>query len=63
MNTSSTASNNLNTLCLSGSSLEDYSLGKDIGKGAYAIVKEAVHKTTGIRVAIKFYDKTKLADV
>lgn len=61
--TSPSSNAQLGTLSLAGSCLEDYSLGRDIGKGAYAIVKEAVHKTTGQRVAIKFYDKSKLSDV
>jgi hypothetical protein len=30
-----------------------YHFGKEIGKGAYAIVREAVHRPSGERVAIK----------
>jgi MAP/microtubule affinity-regulating kinase len=33
-----------------------------IGQGAYAVVKEATHKKTGKKVAIKIYDKYKLLD-
>ena len=35
------------------SSLTNYHLGKQIGIGAYAVVKEGVHKPSGERVAIK----------
>jgi serine/threonine protein kinase len=31
-----------------------------LGQGAYAIVREAIHVSTGFRVAIKIYDKFKL---
>jgi len=31
-----------------------------LGQGAYAIVREGVHKETGFHVAIKIYDKYKL---
>ena len=30
-----------------------YLLGKQIGQGAYAVVKEGTHKASGERVAIK----------
>jgi serine/threonine protein kinase len=33
-----------------------------LGTGAYAAVKEAVHKTTGLVLAIKIYEKYKLMD-
>lgn len=33
-----------------------------MGQGAYAIVKEGVHKTLGSALAIKVYDKYKLID-
>lgn len=42
--------------------LEDYAIGKEIGKGAYAIVKQALHKPTNRKVAIKIYEKVKLLD-
>lgn len=31
-----------------------------LGQGAYAIVREGIHISTGFRVAIKIYDKFKL---
>jgi tRNA A-37 threonylcarbamoyl transferase component Bud32 len=42
--------------------INNYLIGKDIGKGAYAIVKYAIHKPTNRKVAIKIYDKTKFVD-
>lgn len=42
--------------------VEDYTIGKEIGKGAYAIVKQSVHKPTGKKLAIKIYEKLKLMD-
>mmetsp|Transcript_41777 Transcript_41777/g.63798 ORF Transcript_41777/g.63798 Transcript_41777/m.63798 type:complete len:83 (+) Transcript_41777:3061-3309(+) len=35
------------------SKIEDYSFGQQIGKGAYAEVRECTHKKSGERVAIK----------
>jgi hypothetical protein len=35
------------------SDINVYSFGKQIGQGAYAIVKEGIHKPSGGRVAIK----------
>lgn len=45
------------------SSILSYKLGKVLGQGAYAIVKEGIHKPTGISVAIKVYDKYKIMDI
>lgn len=42
--------------------MSDYILGKEIGKGAYAIVRQAILKKTGDKVAIKIYEKVKLMD-
>jgi len=42
--------------------IEDYTIGKEIGKGAYAIVKHAIHKLTNKKIAIKIYEKVKLLD-
>jgi hypothetical protein len=42
--------------------IEDYAIGKEIGKGAYAIVKLALHKPTNRRMAVKIYEKSKLMD-
>ena len=38
-------------------------MGKEIGKGAYAVVKFSTHKPSSKKVAIKIYDKVKLNDV
>lgn len=43
-------------------SMEEYKLGIEIGKGSFATVKQAVHKQTGEKFAIKIYDKSKLVD-
>jgi len=42
------------------SNINDYSLGNQIGHGAYAVVKYGVHKESGKRVAVKVYEKYKL---
>jgi hypothetical protein len=42
--------------------IEDYAIGKEIGKGAYAIVKQALHKPTNRKLAVKIYEKSKLVD-
>lgn len=39
-----------------------YHIGRQIGKGAYATVYEAIHKPSGERLAIKQYDRSKLGD-
>ena len=45
------------------SDINDYHLSKQIGHGAYAVVREGLHKPTSERVAIKVYDRFKLMDV
>ncbi len=42
--------------------LENYKFGSQIGQGAYAIVRKALHRKTNKSYAIKIYDKTKLTD-
>jgi serine/threonine protein kinase len=42
--------------------ITDYVLGKEIGKGAYAVVKQAIHKPSGKKLAVKIYEKFKLMD-
>ena len=42
--------------------IEDYTLGSQIGQGAYAIVRSAVKKSTNTKYAIKTYEKSKLLD-
>lgn len=46
----------------SGAVLEDYVIGKEIGRGAYATVRFGMNKESGRKVAIKLYDKHKLLD-
>jgi|LauGreDrversion4_2_1035121.scaffolds.fasta_scaffold1020001_1 serine/threonine protein kinase len=36
----------------------DYKIGKQLGAGAYASVKQAIHRATGMLTAIKIYDKS-----
>ena len=40
--------------------INQYIIGTNLGQGAYAQVKSAIHKETGMQVAIKIYDKFKL---
>ena len=42
------------------SDINMYHFGKQIGHGAYAVVKECIHKPSGEKVAIKQYDRSKL---
>jgi MAP/microtubule affinity-regulating kinase len=42
--------------------LSRYILGKQIGQGAYAVVRVATVKKDNSKVAIKVYDKSKLTD-
>jgi len=42
--------------------IEDFEILKTVGKGAYAEVKEAIHKSTREVVALKIYEKSKLLD-
>jgi MAP/microtubule affinity-regulating kinase len=41
--------------------IKNYDIGSQLGSGAYATVKSSVNKTTGQTVAIKIYEKYKLA--
>ena len=41
---------------------EDYTFGKKLGEGAYAVVKMATKRLTGQNYAAKIYDKSKLVD-
>lgn len=47
---------------LTGNTVEDYIIGKQIGQGAYATVCFGLHKETSRKVAIKIYEKYKLLD-
>lgn len=40
----------------------NYEIGRQIGRGAYAIVKEALNKVDGVKYAAKIYDKHQLAN-
>ena len=42
--------------------IDDYLITKELGKGSYAVVKLAVHKTTKNKYAIKIYSKRSLID-
>lgn len=44
------------------SRLERYVLGKQLGQGAYAVVRAATSKRDDKKYAIKIYDKAKLTD-
>eukprot|EP00826_Nyctotherus_ovalis_P041832 TRINITY_DN4259_c0_g2_i2.p1 TRINITY_DN4259_c0_g2~~TRINITY_DN4259_c0_g2_i2.p1 ORF type:complete len:475 (+),score=75.01 TRINITY_DN4259_c0_g2_i2:139-1425(+) len=57
-NLPATVNNSIN--CFGSNKIDDYIFSKQIGKGAYAIVKEAIHKATGEKVAIKIYNKLTL---
>ena len=50
-------------MCFSNkNSLEEYIIGKQIGQGAYAVVRIGLHKPTNKKVAMKIYKKYKLLD-
>ena len=42
--------------------ISDYRLGRHLGQGSYASVKQAVHVETGLILAIKVYEKFNLMD-
>ena len=42
--------------------VSDYRLGRHLGQGAYASVKQAVHIETGLVLAIKVYEKFNLME-
>ena len=42
--------------------VDSYQMGRQIGHGAYAVVREAVHKTRGEKYAVKVYEKHQLWD-
>ena len=41
-------------------SLDDFKIHRQLGSGAYAIVKLATHEKTKVRVALKIYPKSKV---
>ena len=56
------SSKNLNLVKIHKGSACDYKFGEQIGKGAYAIVKEGIHISTETPVAIKIYDKLRFSE-
>ena len=44
-------------------SLSDYIIGKQIGQGAYAVVRIGMHKKLNKKVALKIYEKDKIKDI
>lgn len=42
--------------------IENYSLGKILGQGAYAAVRQGIHRVTSEKVAVKTYEKYRLTD-
>lgn len=43
--------------------MNDYILGKQIGQGAYAIVRIGMHRKDNRKVALKIYEKEKIKDI
>ena len=43
--------------------IDDYLIGKDLGKGAYAVVREALHKASKKQFAVKIYDKATFTEL
>lgn len=58
----STSSRSSSIIPQSGGRIENYSIGKHLGQGAYAVVKLGTHRATKQRYAIKTYEKAKLID-
>ena len=42
--------------------ISEYQIGRHLGQGAYASVKQAMHTGTGLVLAIKVYEKFNLMD-
>mmetsp|Transcript_10724 Transcript_10724/g.24448 ORF Transcript_10724/g.24448 Transcript_10724/m.24448 type:complete len:1061 (+) Transcript_10724:89-3271(+) len=47
---------------LAGQPVESFAIGRQVGQGAYATVFLGLHKDSGIKVAVKIYEKHKLVD-
>lgn len=43
--------------------MSDYIIGKQIGQGAYAIVRIGMHKKLNKKVALKIYEKERIKDI
>ena len=39
-----------------------YKVGKELGRGAFAVVKEATHKSSGRKYAVKIIDRNAMGD-
>ena len=46
----------------SKNNLDEYIIGKQIGQGAYAVVRIGLHKPSNKKVALKIYKKNKLEE-
>lgn len=44
-------------------SMDEYVIGKEIGKGAYAVVYIGIHKKLNKKVALKIYQKDKIKEI
>ena len=44
-------------------SMSDYIIGKQIGQGAYAVVRIGMHKKLNKKVALKIYEKERIKDI
>jgi serine/threonine protein kinase len=44
-------------------SIDNYSLGKVVGRGGYGCVREAVQKSSLEKVAIKVYEKSRVSEL
>ena len=56
-----TSESNIKNIVLRGK-IEDFTIGKEIGKGAFAVVKSAHHSISNTKLAVKIYEKFKLLD-
>ena len=61
LNNSTQLNNNINKLL--NRKIENYILGKELGKGTYAIVRLGINKLTKKKYAIKIYTKLSLFDI
>ena len=43
------------------SQINDFEIGKTLGEGQFGLVKEAIHKPSGMKVAIKILEKSAIS--